>query len=167
LEDDIESLDCYCGQDAQLATQVLPLKPNAFDSIASFVGVGTAVNRCNLWVHTFNRIPTSERPCAILFEGEDCETGLTNWHLEILPTNGIINLPELSLFHAKADSAEAVLVRPGCTFTGYDEDDGKGKKITVSAPAGIKFPKFEPLGSKYNPFGTGLKEDIDSYKCTC
>ena len=149
MEDDIESLDCYCGQDAQLATQVLPLKPNAFDTFASFLGVklGTAANHCNMWVHTFNRIPTSERPCAILFEGEDCETGLLNWHLEILPTNGAVNLDNFSFFDAKADSAEAVLVRPGCTFTGYDKDDGKGEKVTVSAPAGRKPPKFYPLGS--------------------
>merc|ERR1712088_84821 len=111
--------------------------------------------------------------CAILFESEDCETSdgllLKDWYLEILPKQGVVNLPELST-GAKADSAEAVLVRPGRTFTGYDEDNGRGRSVTVRAPRNSNRPKFYPLASKYNPFkssGRGLKEDIDSYKCTC
>ena len=67
-----------------------------------------------------------------------------------MTTSRVVNLPELS-FGAKADSAEAVLVRPGCTFTGYDEDNGRGKSVTVRAPRSNR-PKYYPLASKYNPF---------------
>merc|ERR1712038_72480 len=171
LEDDIEAVECFCGQKAIQATQVLPLKADNFlEAIPNWLKLGTATNYCNLFIHAFNRLPVTERPCAILFESEDCSTSdgifLKDWYLEILPDNKIINLPEIST-GAKADSAEAVLIRPGCTFSAYDEDDGLGKEITVKAPGNSKRPKFYPLASKYNPFKSGLKEDIDSYRCTC
>lgn len=181
LENDIEAIECYCDKPqtrsqpkstkATQATEVQPLKPRNFlDEIAGWANVGTATKHCNMWIHAFNRLPTSTRPCAILFESEDCETSdgilLKDWYKEIMPTRRVVNLPELSR-GAKADSAEAVLVRPGCTFTGYDEDNGVGKKVAVTSPRNSKTPKFYPLASKYNPFKSGLKEDIDSYKCTC
>lgn len=116
-----------------------------------------------MWIHAFNRLPVNERPCAILFESEDCETSdgllLKDWYEEILPSNQVVNLPEISI-GAKADSAEAVLVRPGCTFIGYDEDNGQGASIQVTAPRlnlndpNTRRPKFHPLSSKYNPFKT-------------
>ena len=128
---------------------------NFLESIANWAGAGTATNHCNLWIHAFNRLPVSERPCAIIFESEDCETSdgvlLKDWYLEVLPSNKVVNLPEIST-GAKADSAEAVLVRPGCSFTAYDEDDGKGKEVTVTAPKTSKSPKFYPLASTRNPF---------------
>jgi len=157
-----------------LATQVLPLQSSTFESaVSGFLNVfdiPTATKYCNLWIHAFNRLPVQSRPCAILFESEDCETSdgllLKDWYLEILPKQGVVNLPELST-GAKADSAEAVLVRPGCTFTGYAQDDGRGKEVTVSAPNNRR-PTYYPLGSRFNPFKEqGLKEDIDSYRCTC
>jgi len=178
LEDDIEAVECFCGAKARQATEVQPLKSGNFlESIANWAGAGTATNHCNLWIHAFNRLPVSERPCAIIFESEDCETSdgvlLKDWYLEVLPSNKVVNLPEIST-GAKADSAEAVLVRPGCSFTAYDEDDGKGKEVTVTAPKTSKSPKFYPLASTRNPFkiltGGGkpdLDEDMDSYKCTC
>jgi len=174
LADDIEAVECYCGAKAQLATQVLPLQSSTFESaVSGFLNVfdiPTATRYCNLWIHAFNRLPVEKRPCAILFESEDCETSdgllLKDWYLEILPKQGVVNLPELST-GAKADSAEAVLVRPGCTFTGYARDDGQGKEVTVSAPNNRR-PTYYPLGSRFNPFKEqGLKEDIDSYRCTC
>ena len=164
MENDIEAIECYCGVNATKATEILPLQSSNFlEAIANWAGVGTAVNHCNTWIHAFNRLPIQERPCAILFEAEDCETSdgilLKDWYEEILPmpSNQTVNLPELST-GAKADSAEAVLVRPGCTFTGYDEDDGKGLSVTVTAPhinprdPNTRRPKFYPLSSKYNPF---------------
>lgn len=171
LEDDIEAVECYCGDQAKLATQVLPLESSNFlEAIANWANVGTATNHCNMWIHAFNRLPVNTRPCAILFESEDCETSdgllLKDWYKEILPSSNIENLPEIST-GAKADSAEAILVRPGCTFFGYDEDNGQGKSVTVTAPTNSRIPKFHPLASKYNPFNSGLNEDIDSYKCTC
>lgn len=171
LENDIEAVECYCGRKAQQATEIQPLEPRNFlDSIAGWAGAGTATKHCNMWIHAFNRLPKSKRPCAILFESEDCETSdgilFKDWYKEIMPNPRVVNLPEIST-GAKADSAEAVLVRPGCTFTGYDEDNGIGKSVTVRAPRNSNRPKFFPLASKYNPFKSGLKEDIDSYKCTC
>jgi len=169
LENDIEAVECYCGAKARQATEVQPLESRNFaDAVAGGLNVGTATKHCNMWIHAFNRLPKSKRPCAILFESDDCQTsdGLVNsWYKEIMTTSRVVNLPELS-FGAKADSAEAVLVRPGCTFTGYDEDNGRGKSVTVRAPRSNR-PKYYPLSSKYNPFKSGLKEDIDSYKCTC
>jgi len=169
LENDIEAVECYCGAQARQATEVQPLESRNFlDAVAGGLNVGTATKHCNMWIHAFNRLPKSKRPCAILFESDDCQTsdGLINsWYKEIMTTSRVVNLPELS-FGAKADSAEAVLVRPGCTFTGYDEDNGRGKSVTVRAPRSNR-PKYYPLASKYNPFKSGLKEDIDSYKCTC
>merc|ERR1711997_1212205 len=172
LENDIEAGECFCGAKARQATEIQPLEPRNFlDSIAGWANVGTATKHCNMWIHAFNRIPTSKRPCAVLFESEDCETSdgllLKDWYLEILPKQGVVNLPELST-GAKADSAEAVLVRPGCTFTGYSRDDGTGKEVTVRSPSSSRRPTYYPLGSKFNPFKEqGLKEDIDSYRCTC
>jgi len=169
LENDIEAVECYCGAQARQATEVQPLESRNFvDAVAGGLNVGTATKHCNMWIHAFNRLPKSKRPCAILFESDDCQTSdgiINSWYKEIMTTSRVVNLPELS-FGAKADSAEAVLVRPGCTFTGYDEDNGRGKSVTVRAPRSNR-PKYYPLASKYNPFKSGLKEDIDSYKCTC
>ena len=123
------------------------------DAVAGGLNVGTATKHCNMWIHAFNRLPKSKRPCAILFEADDCQTSdglINNWYKEIMPTSRIVNLPEFS-FGAKADSAESVLVAPGCTFTGYDEDNGRGLSVTVSAPRSNR-PKYYPLASKYNPF---------------
>ena len=156
MENDIQAVECYCGSKARQATKIQPLEPRNFlDEIAGWARVGTATNHCNMWIHAFNRLPTNKRPCAILFESEDCETSdgilFKDWYKEIMPTRRVVNLPELST-GAKADSAEAVLVRPGCTFTGYDEDNGLGKRVSVTSPRNSNRPKFYPLGSKYNPF---------------
>ena len=144
-----------------MATQVLPLESSNFlEAFATFANAGTATNHCNMWVHTFNRIPVSERPCAILFESDECDTGTFSWMLEILPSNKTTNLSEFNPFGPKADSAEAVLVRPGCTFTAFDEDNGQGTRVTVNAPSGIRPPKYHPFGSKYNPFGNVRAKSI-------
>ena len=161
-------MECFCGSKAQLATQVLPLQSSTFESaVSGFLNVfdiPTATRYCNLWIHAFNRLPVQDRPCAILFESEDCETSdgllLKDWYLEILPTQGVVNLPELST-GAKADSAEAVLVRPGCTFTGYARDDGQGKEVTVRTPSSSRRPTYYPLGSRFNPF----KQQVRSKFC--
>merc|ERR1711997_523902 len=173
LRDDIEAVECFCGTNATLATQVKPIPLGKRDKVAGFFGVGTAKRHCNTHVHAFNRLPTNERPCAILFESDDCETNdkpgpLKLWYKEILPSNKITNLAEWSFSGAKADSAESVLVRPGCTFVGFDENDGnKGNKgamqITVKAPPGSipTHQEFEKL------FQSDLDEDIAPFKCTC
>ena len=158
MKDDIEAVECFCGSRARQATEILPLQSsNILDAVATFANVGTATNHCNMWIHAFNRIPTRKRPCAILFESEDCETSdgilLNDWYKEILPRSRIENLPQLST-GAKANSAEAVLVRPGCTFIGYDYANGRGRSVTVRAPRLNKRPSFYPLSSKYNPFRT-------------
>ena len=163
-------MECFCGAKAQLATQVLPLQSSTFESaVSGFLNVfdiPTATRYCNLWIHAFNRLPVQDRPCAILFESEDCETSdgliLKDWYLEILPKQSVVNLPELST-GAKADSAEAVLVRPGCTFTGYARDDGQGKEVTVRAPSSSRRPTYYPLGSRFNPF----KEQVRPNFCFC
>merc|ERR1711963_556808 len=103
---------------------------------------------------------------ANIFEADDCETsdGLlsNNWHLEVKAENKVVDLAEFS-FTAKADSAEAVLVRPGCTFTGYQRDGGKGQEVTISAPKTSNTPKYAALADgKYD-----LDEKMDSYKCVC
>jgi len=172
LEDDIEAVECFCGQKAIQATQVLPLKEENFPkAILNWLKFDTATNNCNLWIHAFNRLPIAERPCSILFETDDCSTTdgiiFKDWYLEIKPDNKIVNLPRVST-GAKKNSAESVLIRPGCTITLYDEFDGKGKEVTVSAPKKSKTPKFYPLASKYNIFkSAGLAEDVNSYTCTC
>lgn len=90
-----------------------------------------------MWIHAFNRLPKSERPCAIIFEEDDCDTDdgvlIKDWYLEVKPKNTVVNLAEVG-FGASADDAEAVLVRPGCSFTAYDENDGRGKEVTITAP---------------------------------
>merc|ERR1711902_438117 len=137
LKDDIEAVECFCGRRAQEATEFKPLEEkNSFKAFLGWTGAATATKQCNMWIHAFNRLPKSERACAIIFEADDCETsdGLlsNNWHLEVKSENKVVDLAEFS-FTAKADSAEAVLVRPGCTFTGYQRDGGKGQEVTISA----------------------------------
>jgi len=167
LKDDIEAVECYCGAKAREATEVKPLKSaNFLESIANWAGAGTATNHCNMWIHAFNRLPKSERACAIIFEADDCETsdGLlsNNWHLEVKAENKVVDLAEFS-FTAKADSAEAVLVRPGCTFSGYQRDGGKGQEVTISASKTSNTPTYAALADgKYD-----LDEKMDSYKCVC
>jgi len=162
LKDDIEAVQCYCGNDAPQLTEVLPY---SVSSLKKFFGKDKFTdNYCNLWIHAFNRLPVQKRPCAVLFETGNCYTNdgvINDWYLEILPSNKIVTLPEIST-GAKADSAESVLVRPGCTFTGYDQNDGRGKEVTVTANRSDKTPKF----LSFSIIGQN-KEDIDSYKCTC
>merc|ERR1712038_2227041 len=162
LKDDIEAVECYCGAKAREATEVKPLKSaNFLESIANWAGAGTATNHCNMWIHAFNRLPKSERPCAIIFEADDCETsdGLlsNNWHLEVKAENKVVDLAEFSF------TAKAVLVRPGCTFSGYQRDGGKGQEVTISASKTSNTPTYAALADgKYD-----LDEKMDSYKCVC
>jgi len=159
LKDDIEAVQCYCGSKARQVTEVKPFSVSSLQKLFK-----TQDNYCNLWIHAFNRLPVQKRPCAILFETGNCYTndGLINdWYLEILPNNKIVNLPEVAI-GAKADSAESVLVRPGCTFTGYDQDDGRGKEVTATAAGNSQTPNF----LSFSIFNQN-KESIDSYKCTC
>lgn len=149
LADSIEAVDCYCGANAIKATEVLPFEEKFF---------GGTPKECNKWIYAFNGIPVNERPCAILYEADDCETGLTNWYEKIMPSANITNLSEVAL-RAKADSAESVLVRPGCTFTGYAQNDGNGAKVTVAAP--------KTKQATFLEFDSGMAEEIDSLKCTC
>lgn len=158
LEDEIEAVECYCGSKAVQATEIKPLARNSFLDTLLGGRIGTAVNHCNMWIHSFNRLPKSDRACAVLFEGDDCETGLTNWYKEAKPSNRVVNLPRFST-GPKANSAESVLVRPGCTFTGYDKNNGGGKKVQVTVSRRDTRPKFHEL--------RGMDEDINSYKCTC
>jgi hypothetical protein len=152
----------------------LPLEAaNFLEAIPNWLNAGTATNYCNLFIHAFNRLPIQERPCAILFESDDCSTSdgifLKDWYLEIQPNNTCVDLPEFAL-GAKADSAESVLIRPGCTFSAWDEDcvkkdikgfptEGSGKELHVTAP-NSKRPTFYPLASTYNPF----KNDVNISK---
>jgi len=170
LKDDIEAVECFCGRKAQEATEVKPLEEKNFlKAIAGWLGAGSATKHCNMWIHAFNRLPKSERPCAIIFEEEDCDTSdgvlSKDWYLEVPSENKIVNLDKFSR-GASEDDAEAVLVRPGCSFTAYDKNDGKGKEVTVTAPpctASSCTPTFFPLDEG----AQDLKGEMDSYKCVC
>ena len=138
MKDDIEAVECFWGRRAQEATEFKPLEEkNSFKAFLGWTGAATATKQCNMWIHAFNRLPKSERPCAIIFEEDDCDTDdgvlVKDWYLEVKPKNSVVNLSEFAL-GASADDAEAVLVRPGCSFTAYDENDGRGKEVTITAP---------------------------------
>ena len=69
MKDDIEAVECFCGRQAQEATEFKPLEEkNSFKAFLGWTGAATATKQCNMWIHAFNRLPKSERPCAIIFE---------------------------------------------------------------------------------------------------
>ena len=166
LEDDIEAVECFCGRNAELATQILPLESkNILDTGLSLLNVGTATNYCNLFIYAFNRLPVEDRACAVLFESDKCKVTdgilFKKWYLEIKPNNKDIKLDSLSR-GAKKNSAESVLVRPGCTFTGFDTWDGErgtGAEVHVTSLGNSTRPRHFPF--------KGMEERIDAYKCTC
>ena len=109
-----------------------------------------------MWIHAFNRIPDSSRPCGILFESEDCDTSgleilgvrFNNWYKEISLRNRTEDLQESSIKgRPTANTAKAVLVKPGCTFFGYDEDNGQGESFTVTAPLTVNYTTFTMVSS--------------------
>ena len=64
---------------------------NSFKAFLGWTGAATATKQCNMWIHAFNRLPKSERPCAIIFEEDDCDTDdgvlIRDWYLEVKPKN--------------------------------------------------------------------------------
>merc|ERR1711915_1042610 len=62
--------------------------------------------------------------CAILFDEDDCD----GWQLAV--NEGYTELPDKTSFSLtdkpKKNDAEAVLVRDGCVFVGYDHNKEKG-----------------------------------------
>jgi len=110
------------------------------------------------------RLTCAEMPnngtCAIIFDNDDCD----GWQLHV--NEGYTELPKKKLSFrdkVKEDDAEAVLLRNGCVFIGYEEykADGYGKSIAVSASEGHKYQDFDEDGFE------DLDEEISAVFCTC
>merc|ERR1711915_118617 len=115
-----------------------------------------------------SRLQCAEMPnngtCAILFDDDDC----TGWQLAI--NEGYTELPSRKLSDLffdgpRKNDAEAVLVRKGCVFIGYDHDKdssrGLGDAIIVAAVEGHKYQNFDD-----DDFDE-LDEEISSVDCVC
>lgn len=92
--------------------------------------------------------------CAVLYDDDGCE----GWELGV--NTGYTDLP----FRYQND-AEAVAVKPGCLFVGWDHSDPspnkRGRSVTVDARSS-KSPVAKDLdGSKE------LDDDISAVDCTC
>merc|ERR1711973_678958 len=104
--------------------------------------------------------------CAILFDEDDC----TGWQLAVnegyteLPSQGVTDfLGGTFIDKPKKDDAEAVLVRNGCMFIGYqrakDSSRGLGDAVIITAIDGHRYQNLDTDGFKQ------LDEKIDAVDC--
>jgi len=119
------------------------------------------------------RLQCAEMPnngtCAILFDEDDC----SGWQLAInegytvLPRQGVTDfLGGTFIDKPKRNDAEAVLVRSGCIFIGYDHPKdsittGLGDAVVVLAIDGHKYQNFDEDGFDE------LDEEISAVDCRC
>jgi len=119
-----------------------------------------------------SRLQCAEMPnngtCAILFDEDNCE----GWQLAVnegyteLPSQTKTDFFGLGLIdNPKKNDAEAVLVRDGCVFVGYDHDKkssrGLGDAIVVAAIGGHRYQKFDEDEFE------DLDEEISAVDCVC
>ena len=102
----------------------------------------------------FSYSPLPPGKCAILFQDEDCDRG---WTEDI--SEGYKALPRW-----KSNRAEAVLVRKGCTFIGWDRDGPqghRGQSVTVTAARAPRdvLHEFEDYHE--------LEDQISAVECSC
>merc|ERR1712168_66578 len=119
-----------------------------------------------------SRLSCAEMPtngtCAILFDEDDC----TGWQLAV--NEGYTELPSRSTLdllagtfidNPKKDDAEAVLVRGGCMFIGYqrakDSSRGLGEAVIIAAIDGHRYQNLADDDFKR------LDEKIDAVDCKC
>ena len=69
----------------------------------------------------------------------------------------MLNLSLWSHFK-EGNDIEAVSVRKGCTFEGYDKTDRSGDKVTIRA---------DKARDEHRDITGSLKNDISSMTCTC
>lgn len=158
LEEEIEAVHCYCGG-------AKTPKVTESQSVGSaFLGAlgGKNFRKCNDFIGLFDRPNDSgmKMTCAILFDEENCddEDGFQEVPVGFTKLDG---QGLLGTGSSMDDDAESVMVRPGCTFTGYDKKDKSGRKIVINN-SGKKEPKVKNLD------GDGeLEEEISSVECKC
>jgi len=125
-----------------------------------FIAVFALPAQAGLWNSLFGtgcveRVP--RHLCAMVYDEDDCG----GWKLDI-PLDSRMDWPAWSPtgFWYRND-IESIVVRAGCTFTGWD-DSFSGKSITIRAPSGSD-KKINTRESDYDD----LHEDIESLHCFC
>jgi len=107
----------------------------------------------------------NDNTCAYLFDEEDCE----GWTLPVgegyTELGGSFNVFSLTSDKPKKNDAEAVVVRDGCVFIGYDHQKGTtftglGDSIVVAAIEGNKY--VDLTEDDYD-----FKNKISSMDCVC
>eukprot|EP00092_Neocalanus_flemingeri_P013310 GFUD01014346.1.p1 GENE.GFUD01014346.1~~GFUD01014346.1.p1 ORF type:complete len:165 (+),score=33.19 GFUD01014346.1:16-510(+) len=111
-----------------------------------------------------------DRTCAVLFDEDDC----SGWQMNIkegyteLPKQGFTDFLGGGLIdRAKKNDAEAVLVRDGCIFIGYDHykdsfTTGLGDAIAIMAIDGNAYKNFAEEKSMKH-----MDEKISAVDCFC
>jgi len=154
LEEQIEAVHCYCGNGA-LKTPKITEKTSALRI------VGDNFRKCNDFVSLFDRPSTKDhkRTCAIVFDEKNCDydDGVDDAFEEVTEGRTVLD---------DGNQAESIMVRPGCVFTGYDDDDYAGKKMTIDNK-GNTTPKVKNLSKALIGSGSDLFEDIESVECKC
>ena len=167
MKNEVEAIECYCGSNAELVTEMERIQSYEIDNYFPLNGgrslTKSAEEHCNKWIYAFNQVPNENRACAFIFGSKTCETTFDgqspeNWYERIRSDNDVINLPELSSGE-KAKSVGAVIVKPGCSFLAYDGRNGTGRYKNIHPlyhpwSSRRHKPKFYPLAPEYNPFGT-------------
>jgi len=109
---------------------------------------------------------TNDTTCAFLFDEDGCE----GWQLAVKPgytkmETGILKILSFTSDKPKANDAEAVVVRNGCIFIGYDHDkddliNGLGSSVVIAAIDGNKYVNFND--DEYD-----FENEISSMDCVC
>merc|ERR1712107_213181 len=89
--------------------------------------------------------------CAILFDDDGCD----GWQAPVGEGYTKLkdgNLKDIFVDRPKANDAEAVLVRKGCVFVGYDHDkdssQGWGKSVAIAASQGHTYQNWTKTALK-------------------
>lgn len=133
LGKDISAVDCKCGAAAKKGLHVDPMTK------AEDCG-SNCLKQCNKFVGQFNRVDlgAGKDVCAVLFDEDECQ----GWNKPV--TTGFESFSILSKYR---NDAESVMVKPGCTFTGYDNTDKSGNRVIVDAKA--KANGNQPIYKKF------------------
>merc|ERR1719186_1813954 len=136
LDEDIKSVDCRCGEESSIR--------EVSAVVGGPVDVGVQGPHCP---------PVPKGVCAVIYSEESC--GGTSSHFTA-------NVEQYQQNWLRQNDAESVSVAAGCTLVGFENENGGGRGISVSADNNADH-HVEDLDF----YEHILDEDIRSVECTC
>ena len=151
LEEDIESVDCYCGDEI----------PDEFSGSLQRSRSGAVDPKSNMSKRKIKKCPpVPDHVCAILFDDDDCDKG--DWDAPLIINSG--ESKSFSILSDYRNDIESFIVREGCVLEAFDDSDYDDDSLRASA---INGDLYVNLDDHPNEDYDDLEEDIESIRCNC